>query len=242
MNRLISIAFILIFISCVNQQREKESGDNDPIVNSTEIHQYEHFNDTISKQTIITDRLLNLVKHIDSSGYSFDTLRSYYRNKKIKTILVDNYVFYHVSYEQSIPYYYSQMIKNDTINFKHNFYKQFNLNSKTFNKVEKIICYFFSKKAPLVENGEKWYVDGMIEEWCFPDNNLAKQASEELGASGNQTVMYFNCGAFVCFVENYMYVMHTRASLFMYSIKPFFKKFIAENKATMTSKETYKFY
>ena len=51
-------------------------------------------------------------------------------------------------------------------------------------------------------------------------------------------MVYVNRGGLVCYLDNYMYVFHSRASNFVLSLRPFFKKFVIDSKATTTNKNS----
>lgn len=247
MRNLSTIFLFLFLISCSNQPTENHSGETTTEKKDSSLIHGTIKVDTLATQHVnaTTDRFVKLVKFIDSSGYSFDTTRAYeFRNsevrksKSVKLLFIDNYVFYDIPYQQTIPYYYIKKVTNDTNHFQQEFYQKFLRSSVAFEKAQNIVGYFFTQKKPT----STLHIDGMIEEWTFPDSNSAKRASEVLGESDTQGILFFNCGAFVCYIDNYMYVFHTRAAGFMYSIKPIFKNFVTNNEATIASKESWKFY
>lgn len=247
MRNLSTIFLFLFLISCSKQPTENHSAETTTEkIDSSLIHGTIKA-DTLATQHVnaTTDRFLKIVKFIDSSGYSFDTTRAYgFRNfdtrklKSVELLFIDNYVFYDIPYQQTIPYYYMKEATNDTNHFHQEFYQKFLHNSVAFENAQKIVGYFFTQKKPT----STLHIDGTIEEWTFSDSVSAKQASEVMGDSDTQAILFFNCGAFVCYIDNYMYVFHTRAAGFMYSIKPIFKNFVTDNEATVSSKGSWKFY
>ncbi len=247
MSNFSTIFLFLFLFSCSNQTTDKNSGEG-PIENkdTTKTQQIIQA-DTLTNQNMsaATDRFLKLVKFIDSLGYSFDTTRAYeFRNseirksKSVKLLLIDNSVFYDIPYHATIPYYFSKELTNDTNHYQDEFYQKFLKSCVAFEKTQKIVGYFFTQKITT----SNFRIDGMIEEWSFPDNNSAKHASEVLSDSDTQSILFFNCGAYVCYKDNYMYLFHTRAAGFMYSIKPIFKNFVMENNMTIASKASWKHY
>ncbi|MBK8874628.1 MAG: hypothetical protein IPN13_12170 [Bacteroidetes bacterium] len=63
---------------------------------------------------------------------------------------------------------------------------------------------------------ESIFADGIVEEWKFPDSKSARLAAKELGEK--EEMVFVLCTGFICYIENYMYVFHSRAINFMYSI------------------------
>lgn len=237
MRRLTTIFSLLFLISCSDQSTDKQSVHKQIIIKDTTSQQANTV-DTLMPQ-ITTDRFLRLVEFFDSSGFHFDTPRfkkTYKYSDNAKVHKIDNYIFYDISFEKTIPYEHIKRCDNDTSEHMKNWCAKWGLNLNNFEKAEKIIQYFFVDKnvnSPTYR-GEKYFVDGIIEEWKFPDNNSAKRASEDLGTK--QEMVYVNRGGFVCYLDNYMYVFHSRASNFMYSLKPLFKTFVTNNKAIKTNK------
>lgn len=251
MRGLTTIFLLFFIISCSNHQPEKQSPST--INTDTTLVYTTKPTDTATSSKsndVITDRFLRLIKFLDSSGYSYDTTRfqktyAHWHSGKSKVIKIDDYIFYDISFEQTIPYGNMKIYKNYRSNDSDTDWysirvRETNNFSKIGNKDEKIIQYFFVQKTPFVFPGgekEKYFVDGIIEEWKFPNNNSAKQTAEQLGAIQSGLVYGINRSAFVCYIENYMYVFHSRAALFMIIIreKHFFEKFAKDNKATITS-------
>ncbi|TAH43534.1 MAG: hypothetical protein EYC69_02395 [Bacteroidetes bacterium] len=235
---------LFFFYACHNLQTEKQ------IEGDTTIVERSVFRDTtLNSQTdgIITDRVLTWVNYLDSIGYSDDTIRfsnssaKAYHKVAVKHI-IDHRTFYEISYEETPLVWFSRLhcadCDIDTSEQSRNWCERWKLDTNNFIKVKQIVQYFFVKKIPrrfVDYEGKrtKEFPDGVIEEWKFSDNISAKKASEELGSK--QKMVFMNCGAFTCYIDNYMYVFYSRAAAYMYSIDPLYKKFVTDNKATMTS-------
>ena len=212
-------------MACTSQNKEKsevEIVSNDSSVKSVPQTNELSLSKKTSSDTIITDRLLAFAQFIDSSGYSCDTNRAekaYNFMSRKNRFNIMGYYFYdtHLKNTQVAIFY------NDTL-----FAKSFPIDLNIFNKVKKITSYFFVVKRPEIKYGKKWFIDGIIEEWKFPDSLTAKSAAINLGK--NEGLNNIDVGTLVCSKDNYMYVFTSRNSSFMYIIQPFFEKFAAVNK------------
>jgi len=161
---------------------------------------------------------------MDSAGYSCDTNRAekgYNFMSRKNRLIIKDYYFYdtHLKNTQVGIFY------NDTL-----FAKSFPIDLNIFNKVSKITSFFFVVKTPEIRYGEKWFIDGILEEWKFPDSLTAKTASINLG--NNEGLNNIDAGTLICNKDNYMYVFTSRNTSFMYTIEPFFQKFATDNKTS----------
>ena len=198
--------------------------------------------DTIPKmpEMPIHPRFLSLIQHIDTSGYIFDTLR-YNRDEPCKIIQQDKYVLFEIPKETTAPFEAFMFKeedekeiaqhKEDTTDYiyppYYDFFKDFDI--KPFEKTQKVVLYYFKKKQPQIIGGEKWYPDGVIEEWTFANQEEAQKATVEL-MNAELCVMYFNTCAFVCCAERNMYIFYSRAAAFMYEPQNnFYKWFVTKN-------------
>ena len=186
--------------------------------------------------TILTDRLMDFAKFADSSGFTCDTNRvkkTYPSLSTSKPINVDGFFFYDTPLNKTMLDNYLSTSLNDT-----SLNKRFRINFSTFAKAQSIISYFFTRKTPDKAVKEKWFTDGIVEEWKFPDSTSASAASADL--ESKTEFIYFNVGAFICYKDNYMYVFTSRASAFMYAIKPLYKRFAKDN--SMNERNSAKWY
>ena len=173
----------------------------------------------------ITSRYFDLIKHIDSLGYLFDTLR--YMRKLDETIEVDKYILFEIEKEYTVPFFSKALNEEGEVwvGLLDNFDLQ------PLEKVQKVMLYYLKKVEPQMvdTDGTKWYPDGMIEEWTFENERRAKKAAQEL-IDSPLGLIYFNTGAFVCQKENNMYIFYSRASAFMYDPqKKFFNWLVTQN-------------
>lgn len=225
------ITLILVFfiISCSNQSKDKQltgiqiertdTFQKEILVDSSKVLQF---------NCVISERFSQLALYLDTIGYSFDTLRlnkTYTLLKKSSRLNIKNHYFYNYKLQETVPF---RMIYQDSSYFEDQ------INIEVLKKTQSVIAYFFSKRTPDIKYGKKWYIDGVAEEWKFPNNNSAKTAAIELSSIVES--VYFNVSAFICYVDNYMYVFSSRSSAYMNSINPIFKKFALNNKATITTK------
>ena len=186
----------------------------------------------------IQQRFLSLIQHIDSAGFSFDTIRYKPRNCSIFT--VSDYFFYEVPKETTCPFYafaLNEEFKKETEQCKDTVslrpvYPDLHFDIKPLEKAQRVVEYFFKQKKPEIIDGQKWYTDGVIEEWTFATHEEAQKATAEL-MNSELCLMYFNTCAFICCAENNMYIFHSRAAAFMYTQKKFFKWFVQQNDITI---------
>lgn len=191
---------------------------------------------------IATKEFLDLVTFIDSCGYKSDTLRAgktYEHHDPSQIKAVKDYFFYNVKLKDTPPYRTRDFLfrraeninSEDTINQQRmdEWRERWEMNYSLLEKVQRIIAYFYVIKQPIAGNGLKTYIDGIIEEWTFPDSVSAKNAAEDLAEK--ETMVYVNRGAYVCYLENYVYVFHSRSAGFYTPLKKFRDYFAAKNKA-----------
>jgi hypothetical protein len=208
--------------------------------------------DTTKEQQIVTKEFLNLVKFIDSSGFISDSARftkTYNQENQTRPIKIDNYFFYELRLEETVPIseFYPRVkgrteFENerkpeiDSVEWKRwqEWRNRWELDYSLFEKVEKIVSYFYVEKTLLNGTGDGTYYDGIIEEWKFPDTKSAKDAAEELAKK--ETKVYVNRGAYVCYLGDYMYVFHSRSAGFYTPLKKFLEYVAEKNKATIPNK------
>lgn len=181
------------------------------------------------EQMDVTSVFLSLVRHIDSSGYVFDTIR----RKPDMMVRAEGYIFSGVIKEETIPFY------NIVHEGNHPFNSEIgDFDIKPFQKATRVVSYYFRQKVPDIIGGQKWYTDGVIEEWTFADDREAQEATQEL-IDTELCILYANTGACVCCMDHHMYVFHSRASAFMSAQEKFFKWFISENNITLYKTDHY---
>jgi hypothetical protein len=212
---------IIILFSCNEGPQAKKT----PTVDSVILSPPQGLKQSYPIDTLVTERLLQLAKFLDSSGYSFDTNRlkkTYNLTEGYKKEEVKGYIFY-----LSAPERYLQTVDSDSSDTKIE-----HLDRNVYRKARSIATYFYTNRTPELMDGKKWYMDGLINEWKFPDSNSAKKAAIDL--AGKQETIFANSGNLVCYIDNYLYVFSSRSSGYMYSITKFFKIFVKNNHGTIT--------
>jgi hypothetical protein len=182
--------------------------------------------------TIVTTRLLSFVSYLDSIGFDCDSNRIkkiYGGYSKSPKFTINNHFFYSsIPSTSGLSDYFNYFAKNKKDN------PEWRLDTVTIKSCKSIIWYFFSALKPDQTDNEKWYTDAIIEEWKFKDSSSAKKSAEEIGRMAPR--LYFNVGAFVCHIDNYMYIITSRSTGSMYALrKPAFKVFADRNKLTITN-------
>ncbi len=170
----------------------------------------------IVEDTLIHPRFMAMIKHIDSLGFRFDTTRykiTYWRSNKpvpFPIIEQDGYLLYSIPLDQTVPVKENLNYFHDTVRERY-----YSIDSALFDNVE-ILQYHFEQQNP---EDPSWRSDGIIEQWKFPNSILAKKAAFDIGKK--LSGLYFNRGALICYVDNYMYIIHSRAMGFYYSAQLF---------------------
>lgn len=182
--------------------------------------------------TIVTTRFLSFVSYLDSIGFNSDTSRlkkihtKYSRSPKYN---INNHFFYGSTPETSgLYFYFNDFSKNER------YVQKWHLDTSALKSFKSIVWYFFSEPKPDRWGDKKWYTDGIIEEWKFKDSSSAQISAKSVGAIAGR--LYLNTGAFVCYIDNYMYIITSGSMGNMYTLrKPVFKAFADRNKATITN-------
>ncbi len=224
MRYIILILIFPIIYSCIGNPGkksivfEKEEHSLDSIENHVDTLNY--FLDEKSNR-LFTKRFFSLITYIDSMGYKFDTNRY---NPPVKKIFLNGYVFYDYRLDEKEQYRFYHAVQDDSLEL---YPERITFKIEPFEKASKIVSYYYCSKVPRVKTfggkKEKWYTDGIIDEWEFPSEFEAKQAFLEMKMA--EPIIYFNCGAYYFFDENYLYIFHTRASGFMPTLKLFYDYF-----------------
>jgi hypothetical protein len=236
MKKIVSITLLFLF-SCSDTHQTKDiQSSQDRIKKSKEILPVKQV--SLQYDTLVSPEFMRLVQILDSSGFIYDSTRfkkTYGKLYETKSITINSHQFYEATFSQTLPYMHIMICDSTNIEYEREWCKQWTLNINTFKRVNKIIQYFYVDKNYKNPNykGEKYFTDGIIEEWEFPDSASAKLASEELGRK--QEMVYFNSVGFISYNQKYMYVFHARAIRFMYTIKPVFEQFTREINATVTN-------
>lgn len=236
MKKILSLIILVVLTSC------DSSDKNVALTNVIVTQKHSDSSWTLVKDSIVspdntadkvvTKRLLSFVSYLDSIGFNCDTIRlkkTYNDLSKNIKYNINNYFFYTSTPETSrLSTYFNNFAKDKE-------YEQtWHIDTENLKKCESIIWYFFSELKPEQFNHEKWYTDAIIEEWKFKDSTSAKIAAKNIGEIAPR--LYFNVGAFVCYVDNYMYIITSRSSGNMWELrKPVFKAFATRNKVTITN-------
>lgn len=225
--KICTILFFLFAISCANQNTEK------PLVESNSSNQ-----DTVLTESpeagkikpadldkIVSDRFLNLIKSIDSAGFIFDTIRYKKVNEpkhpdNLVINQIENYLIYTIPLKETVPYQHIEKCESGSMHSKEWCEKWF-LSKEKFVQVKNISQYYFREKKPT----NSTTVDGIVEEWTFQNIETAKEVAENLGTT--ESMVYVNRGAYICYIENYVYIFHSRSAGFYTPLKIFFKQFSA---------------
>jgi len=104
------------------------------------------------------------------------------------------------------------------------------LNLNFLKKVKSIYSYHYISKKPSIYGSSKTFEDGIIEQWQFESEEEAKMIGDDIREKA--WLVYVNRGAYVCYLKNYVYIFHSRASGFYTPLKNFFTFFVKTNKAT----------
>ncbi len=164
--------------------------------------------------------LYQFAAYMDSMGFIYDSTRMHktypYCDLSSPT-LINKYYFFNYTFEQSsLSLYLNENNPPDTT-----FENAIDL--RLFNKVKSITAYFFTRREAEKTYYEKYFIDGYIEEWVFDDSVAAAKAAANL--STHNCYVYFNTCAFICSLNNAMYVISTRSAGFMYALRPYVKWF-----------------
>lgn len=199
---------------------------------------------------IVTKEFLDLVKYLDSLGFIGDSARfqkTYRRVNQQRPLKIENYLFYELTLEETVPILEHDFLVGDRTAFEENrmdstelkrwneWRERWEINKPLLVKVEKIIAYFYVEKSLFDGTGSGTYYDGIIEEWKFPDIQSAKDAADDL--SKKETMVYINRGAYICYLDKYMYVFHSKSAGFYTPLKKFVNYFSDKNNATIPNRQ-----
>ena len=244
MRRHLFILSVLLIAAYSDRQPEK----SDEATDSQETYGIQDKQDTLvppPPPQLVTPEFFQLVKYIDSVGFIYNAARfvkTYPEGQGEQVNIDGNYLFYVLSPDEVVPFASHKkemddlamnLNEMDSLNYQRqlDYINRWKLNIALFEKVERITAYFFVEKSFFNRTGKGTYNDGLIEEWKFPDTQSAKDAAFDL--SKKETMVYFNRGAYVCFLNNYMYVFHSRSAGFYTPLKKFWTWFADKNRATI---------
>lgn len=230
------VASMFLF-ACADQQpsREAQQEIDVPVPEKTDTTTAK-IADTVAYK--ITDRFLALVEFADSLGYLYDTARYKWTYSgrypdSAKIDVINHYVFYEISYLETVPYEQVERCENVKSVRDQKWCTRWGLNSTHFDKVERVMQYYFKAKTPVHYTTE----DGIMEEWNFSDSKSAKKFADSLGRK--ETMVYANRGAYVCFIDNYVYTFHSRSAGFYTPLKWFFTHFVKQYHAMVPNEGNY---
>ena len=184
----------------------------------------------IKSYSLISERFLKFAKLLDSIGYSCDTLRlnkTYNISNNSKRFIIDNYSFYDYSIKQFIQ------IINGLLDSDSKRKDKTQLSLKDLEKAQSVFCYYYTKKTPEIINKEKWFIDGIIYELKFNDINIARNNALFISKINE---IYELGNTFVCYVDNYIYIFHSRFSSIFTAYEQIYKYFLENNKAIVFKK------
>ncbi|MBL7911907.1 MAG: hypothetical protein JNJ41_12690 [Bacteroidia bacterium] len=236
MKKIISLIILVVVTSCdsldKNAALTKESVTQKHADSASTLLKDSIVSPDNTADTVVTKRLLSFVNYLDSIGFNCDSNRIkklFGRYSKSPRFTVKNHFFYSATPATSgLSYYFNYFAKNKKDN------PDWRLDTVTIKSCKSIVWYFFSELTPDKTDNEKWYTDAIIEEWKFKNSSSAKTSAEEIGRMAPR--LYFNVGAFVCHIDNYMYIITSRSSGSMWTLrKPVFKTFATRNKVTVTN-------
>lgn len=228
MTRTFKILFVLttsFIASCSVPVDKKANSDFTADTNKTGDNIVTADSLTISKRADGPSALfLAMTNYLDSTGYSFDTIRinkvSYFSNKN--AVVFNDKVFYKITLPHHSIFHLFNSFKQgydcvDTTKIKKNL----------FYKAKNIYGYFYCEK----KRTDELLRDGAIEEWQFENENEADEAAIELGRI--RAVVFFFTSSYITRTKNCVYVFHNRGAFDLIhrkTIKKFNKNFDIEYK------------
>lgn len=217
MTKITKIIFLLIVFSSCKNEKEK------PIIEVLKVKK-ELIKIDSTKQLLTLKRKFGypiyefqtFTKDIEEDKWFSDTVRLkrvniYSSLKKANIKLFNNRPFYRISFNDS------EIKKSLRLHIYNGKYAD-SLDVNLVMRVKTIWGYFYrgEKKQNTIE-------DGLIEQWEYESEYLAKEALKEIEEFGR--IAYFNTNPYFIRVENYVFIFHTRAMSFSYGQKEIYKKF-----------------
>lgn len=236
MKKIIPLIILAVLTSCGGSDKNTASTKEAITQNHGDSSSFVLTDSLISSRsaadTIVTTRLLTFVSYLDSIGFNCDTNRlnkTYGHYSRINKYSINNHFFYSSTPRTSgLSTYFSYFEKAGKN------HPDRTLDTTIFHSCKSVVWYFLSALKPDQGDDQKWYTDAIIEEWKFKDSSSAKTAAKEIGKKA--TWLYYQTGAFVCYIENYVYIITSRSVGIMYTIrKSVFSEFVIRNKVTNTN-------
>lgn len=250
MKTLTCIVLALFILACTNE-RQKEQTPRSSTDTSKVIYEDAIFlkSDTLKKkESKITNEFKVLIEYLDSVGYVCDTIKAQKSYRYLDSLIIIRaygYSFYKINLRNTVPFYhlkrvakhieyYEKQVLDSSQLARHEAWKtKMFIDLKFLEGVEDIYSYHYVAKKSATSGSSKTFKDGIIEQWRFTSKEAAKRAAEEIGAK--ETWIYINRGAYVCYLENFVFIFHSRSAGFYTPLKQFFKRFIKNNTAIQTS-------
>ena len=203
---IIQLLFLFACSSNLNNENNMDNSALDPeliVVQSDEGVN----NDKLNEKDVFID----LLRVLKSSGLINDTIRfkktyggEMGYSQKINPYQEEEFTLFNIPLKETAPYYYKLREKAFDIDFEN---------------VENIRAYFFIDTNRSSNNRP----DGIVEEWKTNNNESAKVLAEKLALE--ESKIYVNRGAYICYKENYIYIFHSRSVAFYDQLKIIHKNF-----------------
>lgn len=207
-------AILMILFACKKQH--KVSQVETPLqFDNTEI-----IDQTLYQQETTNTPLYQFAAYMDSMGFVYDLTRmkkTYAVRDLSSSTVINKYSFFNFTVEQSSLFLYFLDHNLPDTEFENA------IDISQFKNVQSISAYFFTQREAELTQRDKFYIDGYMEEWSFADTTAATNAASNLAL--HSCYVYFNTCAFICCIENKMYVISSRSSGFMFALRPYAKWF-----------------
>lgn len=222
-NTLLYLAFTVAIAAC-NTEAMTSNNDTEQTEPATEDNTTNDSTKSVAKapiytrstNPIVSDELLSMAKHLDSAGYMYNPDRLKNLPNAVGAVKNEGYTFL------NFPF-------NETPLYKRGYpngWEEGRVDTLLVGSTTSIINYFYVVKQPDTINNEKWYTDGWITELSYPTDSIAKLAAMEI--QDKSEWIFFNTMSFCCRIENRVYVFHTRAMAFSFTMQPFFEWFVEQ--------------
>tara|TARA_R110002051_G_scaffold296095_1_gene362101 strand:+ start:297 stop:983 length:687 start_codon:yes stop_codon:yes gene_type:complete len=216
MNKLILFLFLVTIVSCKSETKK-------PVAENLKVTNKVKKSDSIKikskrKSGEPVKEFQKFVENIEKDNWKSDTLRLKKLNYPLikgKIRLFNNKPFYKIDFNNT-------ELKNSYINLQK--YRTYDgrfsdsLDIKLVEKVKTIWGYFY--------RGEKvnyTIEDGIIEQWEYDNKDIAEKAFFEI--RGFAIMSYFNTSPYLFRIDNYIFILHTRAMNFSYGQEKIYKEF-----------------
>jgi hypothetical protein len=174
--------------------------------------------------TLVSGRFVRFAQFLDSLDYCCDTIRlkkTYDLDPAQKRISIKGYLFYLGSAESFLKEYGRDKLPADSAGSF--------LDNRIMGKCLSSATYFYTQKKPLdTDQRGKWFVDGLIDEWKYPNSTAAQMAAKEL--TSKVVTMFPNSTFLVGRIDNCLYSLTSRSSRFTSIQEKLFKHFMGVNK------------